>query len=428
MPNKIAGSSDYLTVSGSAGSETYQCPDTPAYIAADTDYIWFKTDETPRTTTTAELIGWDLQRTPVKYLDNSPNSIQWIAIRKSGAEGNMTTDEMNIMHTQFRLPIMWDGTWSDQGFEKSNRPLEEQYLWVPEVDAPTAPTNLVTTLLSNISIKLDWDANATTEDGYKIERSLTDENNYAVVETTAPSVDTWTDTTCIPGSKYYYRVRAFKSSTYSDYTNTDNETCTIKDADGNDYTDVVIGTQTWLGQNLKTTKYNDGSTINYTGLTYATRNADTEGSYQYPNAYAIDAPDAPTKAAYGLLYSGFAVLNAKGLAPAGYHIPTNAELSTLVTSVGGYTVAGAALKEGGTSHWQTPNTGADNSSGFIGVGAGIQDKVFFNQRQAIWSSTVDGVNIYYLYMQYSDDDSNGGNNTQYPAAKAQWKSIRCIKN
>jgi len=59
MPNKVTGSSDYLTVAGAAGSETYQAPNTAPYIAADTDYIWFKTDESQRTVTTAELIGYD---------------------------------------------------------------------------------------------------------------------------------------------------------------------------------------------------------------------------------------------------------------------------------------------------------------------------------------------------------------------------------
>lgn len=130
MPSKVTGATDYLTVSGSAGSETYQCPNTAPYISADTDYIWFKTDATQRTTTTAELIGYDLQRTPVKYLYDAPNSIQEIIILKAGEV--LTADELKSLHHYMRLPILWSGYFVDEGYEKSNRPLSQQYLWTPE--------------------------------------------------------------------------------------------------------------------------------------------------------------------------------------------------------------------------------------------------------------------------------------------------------
>lgn len=128
MPNKVAGSTDYLTVAGEAGSETYQCPDTVTYIAADTDYIWFKTDETQRTTTTAELIGYDLQRTPVYYGDVSPNAIVAIMILKSGE--TLTDDENNRLHRDMHLSIFWDGIENDYGYLKDNR--VGQQLWTPE--------------------------------------------------------------------------------------------------------------------------------------------------------------------------------------------------------------------------------------------------------------------------------------------------------
>lgn len=130
MPNKVTGATDFLTVDGSAGSETYQCPNTAAYIAADTDYIWFKTDTTQRTTTTAELIGYDLQKTPIYYLDDAPNSIVAILILKAGEV--LSATKMDKLHADFRLPILWDGVWSDLGYAKSNRPISQQYLWIPE--------------------------------------------------------------------------------------------------------------------------------------------------------------------------------------------------------------------------------------------------------------------------------------------------------
>jgi hypothetical protein len=124
--NQKSGASDYLTVGGSAGSYTFQCPNTAPYKAADTDYIWFKTDETQRTTTEAELIGYDLQRTPVKYDDNSPNSIRAIMILSSSVTGN----KLNKLFRDMYLPIEWQNNTNAFGHIKSNR--MGQNLWVPE--------------------------------------------------------------------------------------------------------------------------------------------------------------------------------------------------------------------------------------------------------------------------------------------------------
>lgn len=129
MPNKKTGSSDYLTVAGSAGSETYQCPNTAPYIAADTDYIWFKTDETQRTVTTAELIGYDLQRTPVKYQDASPNEIVAIIILNAA----VTEVKRDKLFRDMWLPILWDNDLNGYGHIKDNR--IGQQLWTPEAVA-----------------------------------------------------------------------------------------------------------------------------------------------------------------------------------------------------------------------------------------------------------------------------------------------------
>jgi len=73
--NQKTGATDYLTVGGSVGSYTFQCPNTAAYIAADTDYIWFRTTGAQRTVTEAELIGYDFVRSIIKYEDVSDYSI-----------------------------------------------------------------------------------------------------------------------------------------------------------------------------------------------------------------------------------------------------------------------------------------------------------------------------------------------------------------
>jgi len=123
--NQKTGATDYLTVTGVAGSYTFQCPNTAPYIAADTDYIWFKTNEAQRTPTEAELIGYDFTRTIVKYQDNVPNHIETIMILSSDYDtGRMRND--------FRLSIWWSGVSSLYGYTKSNRTGEKSE-WTPEV-------------------------------------------------------------------------------------------------------------------------------------------------------------------------------------------------------------------------------------------------------------------------------------------------------
>ena len=139
MPNKVTGSSDYLTVAGAAGSETYQCPNTAPYIAADTDYIWFKTDESQRTVTTAELIGYDLQRTPVKYEDESPNEIVAIIILNAAVTGA----KRDLLFRDMWLPILWDNDLNGYGHIKDNR--TGQQLWTPEAIGPTYYDNFTDT-------------------------------------------------------------------------------------------------------------------------------------------------------------------------------------------------------------------------------------------------------------------------------------------
>jgi hypothetical protein len=133
MPNKVTGATDHLDVTGSPA--TYVCPNTAPYIAADHDHdsIWFKTDETPRTTTTAELIGYDFARTLVKYDNATPYTIREIIILKDGE--TLTTAEMNFMRDYMDLSTWWDDTLSLFGNLKGNRSGEQSH-WTAESISP----------------------------------------------------------------------------------------------------------------------------------------------------------------------------------------------------------------------------------------------------------------------------------------------------
>lgn len=140
---------------------------------------------------------------------------------------------------------------------------------------------------------------------------------------------------------------------------------TMTDQDGNVYKTVAIGTQTWMAENLRTTTYNDGTAIQ--NVTDNDSWASSTGAYcNYNNTTVTD-----TIATYGRLYNWYAVNTGK-LAPKGWHVPTDAEWTTLTTYLGGESVSGGKLKETGTTHWISPNTGATNETGFTALPGGFR--------------------------------------------------------
>jgi uncharacterized protein (TIGR02145 family) len=134
----------------------------------------------------------------------------------------------------------------------------------------------------------------------------------------------------------------------------------ITDADGNVYHAVTIGTQTWLVENLKTTKYNDGSSIPFMSGGWFELSGPGYCWYNYDTTY---------KSTYGALYNWYTV-NTGNLAPAGWRVPTDSEWTVLTTYLGGDTIAAGSMKETGTTYWSAPNTGATNAAGFSALPGG----------------------------------------------------------
>jgi uncharacterized protein (TIGR02145 family) len=142
---------------------------------------------------------------------------------------------------------------------------------------------------------------------------------------------------------------------------------TIRDIDGNVYTSVTIGTQVWLVQNLKTTRYRNGDLIGTT--TPATLEITAEATPKYQWAYDGNESKVAT---YGRLYTWYAVTDSRNVCPTGWHVPTDDEWTALTDYLGGESVAGGKLKEAGTTHWISPNTGATNESGFTALPGGYR--------------------------------------------------------
>ena len=139
----------------------------------------------------------------------------------------------------------------------------------------------------------------------------------------------------------------------------------MTDIDGNTYQTVKIGNQWWIAENLNVTHYQNGDAIPNVTDSAAWWGL-TSGAYcNYNN-------DAANVAVYGRLYNWYAVHDSRNIAPAGWHVPSDAEWQTLVDYLGGDPVAGGKMKEAGTTHWISPNTGATNESGFSGLPGGYR--------------------------------------------------------
>jgi len=143
---------------------------------------------------------------------------------------------------------------------------------------------------------------------------------------------------------------------------------TMTDQDGNVYKTVTIGTQTWMAENLRTTKYNDGTIIPNV-IDGEEWTIQTTGVYcTYNNTFNTD-----TIVAYGHLYNWYTV-NTGLLAPEGWHVPTDAEWTTLTDYLGGEDIAGAKLKETGITHWNRPNElETTNETGFTALPGGYRN-------------------------------------------------------
>ncbi len=196
---------------------------------------------------------------------------------------------------------------------------------------------------------------------------------------------------------------------------------TVADIDGNTYNTVAIGNQCWLKQNLKTSKYRDGSSIpNVTSS--SVWSSLTTGAFCYYNN------SSSNNATYGKLYNWYAATDSRNIAPTGWHLPTDAEWTQLTDYLGGLSIAGGKLKEAGTTHWQSPNTGATNESDFTSLPGGLCDG----------SGLYSGIGYYGDYWSSSSYSStfawgcgtgwDSSNFTIGVSGKVNGRSIRCIKD
>jgi uncharacterized protein (TIGR02145 family) len=205
-------------------------------------------------------------------------------------------------------------------------------------------------------------------------------------------------------------------------------TSAISDIDGNSYNTVLIGTRCWTKENLKVTKYDDGSTIplDNTGST-----SGTSGTWAVTTgAMSVYANNTSNVSDYGYLYNWYAATDSRKICPLGWHVPTDAEWTTLETYLNTVAPTGSVggKMKSTSSLWNSPNTGADNSSGFSALPGGFRNDVgsFYDIsfNALFWSATENGASGAWFRTL----DSSFSSVDRASSFKSVGASVRCLRD
>jgi len=194
----------------------------------------------------------------------------------------------------------------------------------------------------------------------------------------------------------------------------------IDSRDNQVYKWVRIGNQVWMIENLKTTKYHDETSIPNVTDSTAWNNL-TTGAYS-------DYDNTPSNSdTYGRLYNWYAVNTGK-LCPDGWHVSNDAEWTILTDYLGGFNIVGGKLKETGTTHWESPNAGATNESGFTALPGGFRGRngEFYDIGiNGLWWSSTKSINYNprTYYMTFMFNYVRG-----FYRGKTDGFSVRCVKD
>ena len=184
---------------------------------------------------------------------------------------------------------------------------------------------------------------------------------------------------------------------------------------------VKIGDQTWMVKNLDIVHYRNGDLIPQVA-------DQTKWPYLTTGAWCYYSNDSTQGKTYGKLYNWYALNDPRGLAPKGWHVPSDAEWTALETSLGGSLVAGGKMKEAGMLHWSTSNNGGNNSSGWAGLPGGQRgyNGYFMSIGEVgIWWSSSESNTPLAVIRILSYADVRIGRSTGYSYFGY---SVRCIKD
>ena len=204
----------------------------------------------------------------------------------------------------------------------------------------------------------------------------------------------------------------------------------ITDVDGNTYKTVYIGNQQWMAENLKTSKYNDGTVIPNVTDNTEWSNLSTGAWCNYENSDSLGR-------IYGKLYNWYAVSATsngnKNVCPSGWHAPTDSEWTVLTDYLGGPDEAGAKMRSTEIKFWDTSTDPSTNSALFSGLAGGMRNNggscTDVNQLATWWTyNTIDSVSATFIYLLKGKHGPNSCSTCTNNTPKQTGLSIRCLKD
>jgi uncharacterized protein (TIGR02145 family) len=234
---------------------------------------------------------------------------------------------------------------------------------------PVAPDNLIAVLIDSTQVNLLWSDHADNEEGFKIQRK-TDSGSFSDVGSTGQNITTFSDLGLIPNTTYTFRVYAHNSRGNSLQYSNEVVITTIPPVN---LSSVAIGSQIWSTKNLDVACYRNGDIIPQVTSSVVWQNLTTGAWCWYNNDSATYA------ATYGKLYNWYALNDSRGLAPQGWHVPTNSEWdrmtkhldATVDTTTVGLLGTTVAIQLKNTTGWDAGGNGT-NSSGFTALPGGCR--------------------------------------------------------
>ena len=223
--------------------------------------------------------------------------------------------------------------------------------------------------------------------------------------------------TCCDENGENYEI--FRDTTFSDTSAPDFGDCgDLVSHEGYDYSTVQIGDQCWFSENCR-----------YLPVVSPSNEGNTTDPYYYVYGYegtdVASAMSTSNYATYGVLYNWPAVMT-EGICPSGWHIPSDEEFTQLTDFLGGESIAGGKMKEAGYDHWNSPNTGATNSSGWTGLPGGFRYSggFYYNGYLGLWwSASESGSYSWNRELNYSADSVYRDNSSRYSGFSA-----RCVRD
>ncbi len=308
------------------------------------------------------------------------------------------------------------------------------------VRLPTVTTSSVSSITENSAIS---GGNVTDDGGGSVTSKgvcwSTSQNPTLSDNNTNDGTGTGSFTSSLTGlmSNTTYYVRSYATNIvgtqYGPEVSFQTLAISVTDFDGNIYQTVTIGDQVWMAENLKVTHYSDGSVI-----LLVVDNSDWDALSYADKAYCWYDNNPTNGDTYGALYNWAGAMNgtsssdtnpsgAQGVCPAGWHLPSDTEWTELIDYLGGDKIAAGKLKETGIKHWDSPNTGATNESGFTALPGGYRFYGSFYDAGGyanFWTATESSDSS--AWSQLFFYDSTGLQHVV--AEKRGGLSVRCVKN